>query len=449
MICPFHHLSIRIILIIATRNHCSYLGVNDDLDKGDILGTYKKIVDPHMIKVLFGLCWLVYFISYLGRLNYSSAMTVMISEFIITKVEAGFISMTYFFAYGFGQLINGFLGDKLHPGKMIVTGLVISGTANLIMGNMTGFFWMTVIWGINGYAQSMIWPPIIRIFALYLKEKSKIKCCVNIISTQAVGTLVSYLLSAFIIFITGWNAVFFAAAVCLILASIIFYIGFGKVERYAVDSLEDCYESNNSKQVAGKPKPFSAILLQSGILMILIPVIVHGILKDGVTSWVPTFISETFLTSPAFSILVTAILPLINLSGAYAAQYVYKWFKNEIKAAGLFFSLASLGLLLLCLWGNKSIILTTLLLSMITASMMAVNTLFVNLLPLRFEKSGRVSTVSGFLNSMAYLGTAVSTFTIGIVVQNYGWSVTVFIWFLITVLALLICVVFRNNKLKV
>lgn len=56
---------------------------------------------------------------------------------------------------------------------------------------------------------------------------------------------------------------------------------------------------------------------------------------------------------------------------------------------------------------------TILLFALIMASMMEVNTIFVNLLPLKYEKLGRVSTVSGFLNSVAYMGTAVSAFTIG------------------------------------
>ena len=38
----------------------------------------------------------------------------------------------------------------------------------------------------------------------------------------------------------------------------------------------------------------------------------------------PTYITETFLTSPAFSILVTTMLPIVNLTGAYLAQYLYQ-----------------------------------------------------------------------------------------------------------------------------
>lgn len=411
---------------------------------------YKKITDVRMTTLLFVLCWIAYFTSYLGRLNYSSAMTVMIKETVLSKSQAGFISMTYFFAYGIGQLLNGFLGDKVNPRKMIFLGLSISGAANLIMGCFADFGIMAAVWCINGYAQAMIWPPIIRIFAEMLEEKTKLRFCINIISTQALGTLASYLLSAAVIYLNGWNGVFFAAAALLIAAALLWDIKFRKIEKFSMefgieDGTKDGIKSSSRKV---NQVPFLSIMTGSGILVILIPVIVHGVLKDGVTSWVPTYISETFLTSPALSILVTTVLPVINLTGAYAAQYLYrKWKKQETKTAACFFLAATVSLLCLWLFGSKSLLLTVILLSVITASMMAVNTIFVNLLPLRFERAGRVSTVSGFLNSMAYLGCAISTFTIGIMVQNNGWKNTILSWLGITFLALIICILFRNKKI--
>lgn len=411
---------------------------------------YKKITDVRMTTLLFVLCWIAYFTSYLGRLNYSSAMTVMIKETVLSKSQAGFISMTYFFAYGIGQLLNGFLGDKVNPRKMIFLGLSISGAANLIMGCFADFGIMAAVWCINGYAQAMIWPPIIRIFAEMLEEKTKLRFCINIISTQALGTLASYLLSAAVIYLNGWNGVFFAAAALLIAAALLWDIKFRKIEKFSMefgieDGTKDGIKSSSRKV---NQVPFLSILTGSGILVILIPVIVHGVLKDGVTSWVPTYISETFLTSPALSILVTTVLPVINLTGAYAAQYLYrKWKKQETKTAACFFLAATVSLLCLWLFGSKSLLLTVILLSVITASMMAVNTIFVNLLPLRFERAGRVSTVSGFLNSMAYLGCAISTFTIGIMVQINGWKNTILSWLGITFLALIICILFRNKKI--
>ncbi|MFG6365162.1 hypothetical protein [Schaedlerella sp.] len=198
---------------------------------------------------------------------------------------------------------------------------------------------------------------------------------------------------------------------------------------------------------AGSGESFSCVLLHCGLLAVLFPVVIHGMLKDGVTTWVPTYITETFLTSPSFSILVTAVLPVLNLTGAYAARFVYEKCKgHEIRAAAVFFSAATAALCGLWVGKGISIVLTVFLFAVTTAAMMAVNTLFVNMLPLRFEKMGRVSTVSGFLNSAAYLGTAVSTFTIGVMVEKLGWNVTIGSWVMLTAGALAVCVVFRKRE---
>lgn len=410
---------------------------------------FKKISDEKMAFLLFALCWAAYFTSYIGRLNYSSAMTAMIGEHVLSKTEAGTISMVYFFAYGIGQLTNGFLGDRFHPGKMIFTGLAVAAGANFLMGLAGSFGLMTVIWGINGYAQAMIWPPIIRIFAEMLEEKHKMKYCINIVSSQVVGTLAAYLLAAGVMWIAGWRSVFGAAAVCLAFMALVWIRGFGKVERFSLaHGSQGRQEEQKTSSVV--QESFSRVLAVSGLAMVIFPVVVHGMLKDGVTSWVPTYISETFLASPSLSILVTTVLPIINLTGAYAAQIIYpRCRRREVETAAVFFAAATAALVGLRLAGSLSMILTAVLFAVITASMMAVNTVFVNLLPLRFEKTGRVSTVSGFLNAMAYLGTAVSTFVIGVMVERFGWNVTIDTWVALTAAALLLCVMKRKKSFHI
>jgi len=419
-----------------------------------LMKRFHKLESNKMAFCLFLLCWFAYFTSYIGRLNFSSAMTAMMEEQVLAGSQAGFVSMVYFFAYGIGQMCNGLLGDKFHPGRMIFTGLAAAAAANFVMGFVDSFFLMALVWGINGYAQSMIWPPIIRIFAEMLQETQKVRYCIHIVSSQVAGTLGAYLLAAAVMWLAGWKAVFGAAALCLGIMAAVWFFGFGRIERYSQDhGKEKDTASDTSCPIPPNTKavPFPSLLFSSGLLAVVFPVLVHGMLKDGVATWVPTFISKTFLTSPSLSVLVTTVLPVVNLVGAYAAQYVYRRAgRRAMKAAIPFFLLASAALTGIRLGGSLSIVLTVILFALITASMMAVNTLFVNLLPLNYEKQGRVSTVSGFLNSVAYLGTAVSTFSIGVMVDHLGWTATVTSWIIVTAAALMVCILksLRENALS-
>ncbi len=96
-------------------------------------------------RFLFWMCWLVYFASYIGRLNYSSAMPAMIGGSVITASQ-GIYQYGLLFAYGAGQFLNGMLADRLHPGNMIFIGLFASGLLNLAMGFLSGFGMMALFW---------------------------------------------------------------------------------------------------------------------------------------------------------------------------------------------------------------------------------------------------------------------------------------------------------------
>lgn len=415
-------------------------------------GVTRKITDRRMIGVLFGLCWIVYFATYIGRLNYSSAMTDMIAREVLTKSEAGTISMVFFFCYGGGQLINGFLGDRISPKRMIFIGLFASALLNACMGLVSYFPVMALLWGLNGYVQSMIWPPIVHIFAEMLEGDSMIRCSIHITSTIAVGTLGSYLLSAGMIELAGWKMVFWAASVVLAVIAIVWYVGFSKVERFAAE-FGTVTESPVSSTIAnptanGYPQiSLWKLVTSGGLLLILIPVVVHGVLKDGVTSWVPTYISETFSASAVLAILVTTVLPVVNLVGAYAANFMnQKFFRNESRTSAFFFLIALAALVLLRVCGSFHIVLSVCLLAVITSSMLAVNTMLINIVPLYFGKVGKSSTVSGFLNCTSYLGAAISTFTIGVMVEKAGWDFTIFSWVILAALAFILCFAARKNS---
>ena len=166
---------------------------------------------------------------------------------------------------------------------------------------------------------------------------------------------------------------------------------------------------------------------------------------DGVTAWVPTYISERFAKSTSFSALVSVLLPLFNLTGAYLAQFAYKKAKeNTLAGAAVFFAIAAAMLALMLTAGAESLIVTVLSFAVITSMMMAVNILLINLLPLQFEKAGRSATVSGALNAIAYAGSALASGLIGVLSSAYGWNVTVISWFAMMIVAGAVCVLCRK-----
>ncbi len=410
----------------------------------------KKITNPSIVALLFWLCWLAYFCTYIGRLNYNASIAEILQAENISKAQAGLISTCSFFTYGIGQLCNGVIGDRVSSKWMMFAGLVVSAAVNICMGMAHSVALMTVLWGINGFAQSMTWSPIIKLFSDYLPARNRVKASVNISTSSALGTLVSYLLAAACIALASWRATFFSAAIFMFIVAALWLIGLTKVERYS--ERHGVLEEEAPMDPNYIPKDnvsFRHLMMASGMLFIGIAVVMHGILKDGVTTWVPTYISEIFQIGSSASILATTLLPIINLSGVYAASWLNrKYFKNEMLTSGFFFVLAVASLLCLVWFGDSNVILAVLLLAVTTSSMIGINTMTISVIPLYFAKSGKSASATGVLNSFTYLGSAVSSYGIGAISGAMGWNFTIGVWIGIAVIGLVLCIATSRRWLR-
>lgn len=71
--------------------------------------------------------------------------------------------------YCSGQLLSGVLGDRLNPRRMITCGLLVGALTNMVMPLVHSTALMVVIWGCNGLALAMIWPPMVKILTNLLQ----------------------------------------------------------------------------------------------------------------------------------------------------------------------------------------------------------------------------------------------------------------------------------------
>lgn len=166
----------------------------------------------------------------------------------------------------------------------------------------------------------------------------------------------------------------------------------------------------------------------------------HGILKDGVTTWVPTYIFETFRLGSSASVIASTILPIINLSGTYVTSWLNrKWCKNEMLTAGVLFAASVLTLSCPVAFGNSNLLFAVVLLAVATSVMHGVNTMIISLIPLYFTKIGKAASTTGLLNAFTYVGSAVSGYGIGAVSGAMGWNFTILLWIGIAALGVLLC----------
>ncbi len=383
-------------------------------------------------KTLYFLSWLAYASAYIGRYNYSAVMGAITAENSLSLSAAGAVSTGYFICYAVGQIVFGLLSQSVSPYAMILIGLCGSGLCNLGAGAFPASF-MGLLWGANGLFQAMIWPPIVRLFAESMPLERQKHACVSINSTTPAGTLAAYALSAVLLQFADWHHVFFSCGGLLLGMAAVFWLGTAPLRRATAYAPQP--EFQKQKGTGNGP----AALLAAGLGAMLLPVLLHGGLKDGVTNWVPSMIQSNFGISPAFSAAVAMALPLVNLSGAYLSGWLNEHCThNELKTAGSLFALASICLLALPLAMRTSLLLAVLLLAVTTASMLGVNTMFINVIPVKAGRHGGASMLSGTLNAVTYLGAAAATWGIGAAAEGCGWNAVFLLWLGMALLALLV-----------
>lgn len=146
---------------------------------------------------------------------------------------------------------------------------------------------LILIWGANGYFQSMLWSPILRVFSETIDKTLQKKAVLNISLSLPIGTICSFLVSTVIIKYLKWEYVFIgggtAAMLCTLLSLLVILYckrSIKKINRIAADKPEAKTENPAKKNIL-------SIMLMSGLFLIIFPSFLHGMLRDGIANWVP------------------------------------------------------------------------------------------------------------------------------------------------------------------
>lgn len=101
-------------------------------------------------KALLGFSILYCFL-YCGQLNLSSALPLMAAEEGWNTTQLGILSSVFFWTYGIGHLINGRLGEIIGINRFIISAVILSAAANLLIGFQSSLLVIALLWGLNGY----------------------------------------------------------------------------------------------------------------------------------------------------------------------------------------------------------------------------------------------------------------------------------------------------------
>lgn len=383
------------------------------------------------------LCSLVYFVSYFSRKDFAAVMAAMLEASVLDKETAGLIGTMLFAFYGVGQLLSGYLGDRMKPKHLLMLGIATTAVCNLVFPLVGSGGWLIAIWGLNGLAQAMLWPPIVRILAEHLDHEQYATANLVVTTAAHVATILLYLYVPLCLKIATWQTVFYSAAILAAAALAVFVIAL----RFVLPE-EESPAVKRAPRATATPRREGvlATVKRTGLLPIFACIVTCGFLRDGIESWLPTLYSEAFGRDASESILISVALPVFAILSITLVKLLHKGptFNNEPRGAAIFFASAAVLCLPLFLMiesqATVSRIVCLVLASLVCGAMHGINFLLISCVPGRYARTGCVSTISGLCNAFIYVGAAASMYGIALVAEHLGWQATVLSWIGVAVL---------------
>ncbi|MDR0390079.1 MAG: MFS transporter [Spirochaetaceae bacterium] len=408
------------------------------------------------------LCWFAYISAYFGRVNLSIALPYLHDSYGYSNASLGAVASGFFVAYAAGQLINGFLGDHFNPRFFVSIGLALAGLSNILFGFSRHLAFLFLFWTINGYVQSMLWGPLVRVVSDSTPGKYLSRATLFFSSSTIFGYLFSYTLVGRITLVLGWKMAFFIPGVILILAAAVWFVSY-KPSPAALSADESAADKNAgtesaaSKDIPGKgPAGIKlrvwgldvfGFLVRTRLWIAALVCMLEGSLKEGLTLWGPTFFSGFQKLPLDRALFLMSLVPLMNCAGLAASGIAYKYFRHQEKRAlVLFMSIALALALLLRITAGLNFVLMDIAFFALLAVILATNNILTAFVPLNFKKERRVSAAAGSLDCAVYIGAAASGPLAGFLADTSGWPGIMNGWIGVCAVAVLCAAFSRNYK---
>lgn len=392
----------------------------------------SKITDRRQVKRIALLFTVVYMVSYITRINYEAVVESMKLATGTSKELLSLAVMGSFITYGGGQIISGICSDKFPPKLLIIGGFAVTSLMNLCIPLCGGNpYAMAAVWSVNGFAQAFMWPPLIRILTHLLSSEDYSNAIVNVNGGSCYGTIVVYIAASLLVMLS-WKAVFVFSAICGIIMLIL-------LSKLCPDVKPE--KKGNTEEMGGDKKLGNKLLFAPLMLVILLSIIMMGAIRDGIHTWMPSYINETYNLGESISILSSAVLPLFALGCMKVAALLHsKKFTNPVLCAGVIFAAAAISAFVLVFSTGKNAVVSIIFMAVLYGAMYGVNLMLIAMVPAAFKKYGNVSTASGVINSCTYVGSAISAYGIARVLGGgNNWQPAVLIWCALAVGGTLIC----------
>lgn len=392
---------------------------------------FRRFAWQYLVAFSFLYCTL-----YCSRLSLANAGAVLMQELDFSKADIGILTSTLFWAYGIGQLINGRLSDITSPGKLIVLSVILSSVCNILISTQTELLPMAIIWGINGFVQSMAWAPGIAIITKWWPGSKHGFATGFALAFSGFGQMAATLSVVFALNSFpqwGWRSAFYvpsAIPLLMLLVYLVFArtspqkIGLPEYEE-DVKSLRHEAQMMEESHEHGVMYAYKFILSDRSFIIWMIITFIGGLARHGLSTWVPLYFVDEYGVDISDGLMQSLALPLGMGTGTIVVSWLTDRFCPDNRLYAVVFSAFAAALIMMVFivlnplipWQMVMIQLSLFVAGFCIYSIAGTSGAYAA------DVGGRVysGTSTGLLSFAAYMGAAIQSLIYGFVLDKAGW----------------------------
>lgn len=387
-----------------------------------------------------------YGIYYVCRLSLNVVKKPIVDEGILSETELGIIGSALFITYAIGKLVNGFLADRANIRRFMSLGLLLASIVNLILGFTTSSVVFIVLWGVNGWAQSMGAPAGVVAQSRWIPDKERGRYYGIWSASHNIGEALTFIIVAAVVAALGWRWGFRSAG----LLGLVGAVGLALLLR---NSPEDCglppIEHINEKKRDSVWESQKEVLRNPAIWTLALASAFMYISRYAVNSWGIFYLEAERGMSNLEASSIISISSICGIIGTVISGFISDWwFKGSRNVPAVIFGLMNVLGLGLFLFGSA--VRWTLILSMVIFGL-AIGALICylgGLMAVDIAPKQSSGAALGVVGIASYIGAAIQDFVSGMTIESgksvvsgtYDFSAVSWFWFGSAVLSVVLTV---------
>jgi OPA family sugar phosphate sensor protein UhpC-like MFS transporter len=335
----------------------------------------------------------------------------------------GIIGSVLLYVYAAGKFTNGILSDRANIKRFMSIALLLSAVVNILFGLTNLFIVFVILWGLNGWFQSIgSAPSVVSICQWYSNKERGTRYGVWA-GAHNIGEGLTFIVTAFFVSSLGWRAGFIGPGIiCIFVALALYNTLSDRPQTYGLPHVAD-YKKDYSagKPVKGDIGKLQRMVLKNPYVWALgLSSALMYVARYAINNWAILFLQESKHYELIDASFVMGAYPIMGFIGATFSGFMSdKLFKSKRNFPTLIYGLLETGaVVMLFIVPPGHVWLDTIAMGIFGFGIGGLIVFLAGLIAVDITPKATAGTVKGLIGLFSYIGAATQDWISGFLIES-------------------------------